>query len=62
MIREIPNTEMIVSSPSRSNADGPLGHNGASALCQISRLCAGILPLMAVAIGLFVLVPAAAWN
>ncbi len=62
MIRETLNREMIVSSPSRSNAHGRLGHNGASALCQISRLCDGILPLMGVAMGLFVLNLAAAWN
>ncbi|MEN8197248.1 MAG: hypothetical protein ABFS30_12170 [Pseudomonadota bacterium] len=62
MIRKTPNGRMIVRSLSSSGAHRPLGRNGAGALHRISRLRYGILPLLGVAMGQFMLFLAAARN
>lgn len=62
MIAKTPNRQMIASSLSRSSAHGALGHDGAGAPGRISRLRAGILPLLGVAIGEIMSILAAAWN
>jgi hypothetical protein len=62
MIRKTPNGRTIVRSLSRAGAHRPLGHGSAGALCRISRLRYGILPLLAVAMGQFMLFLAAARN
>ncbi|MCK4869463.1 MAG: hypothetical protein KAT39_15530 [Alphaproteobacteria bacterium] len=62
MIRKALNRRLIVRSLSRPGAHRPLGLNGAGILYRSSRLRYGILPLLAVAMGQFMLFLAAARN